>query len=117
MTTPTTPTDDERFKTAHPDIPPDIKRFTYCTPGGHILESWERDPVTHLWTDTTLRDQMRERLADAQEGNTPHTTIDKEDTTLAHLLQGDTTLNTTLAHLLQLDTTLNTTIDKEDTTP
>ncbi len=100
MTTPTTPTDDERFRTAHPDIPPDIKRFTYCTPGGHILESWERDPVTHLWTDTTLRDQMRERLADSQEDNTPHTV-------LAHLLQNDT--NTSL------DTTLNTTIDKKET--
>lgn len=82
MTTPTTPTDDERFRALHPDIAPDIKRFTYCTPGGHILESWERDPQTHLWTDTTLRDQMRERLADAQEDTTPHT--------LAHLLQDDT---------------------------
>lgn len=90
-------TDDERFKALHPDIPPDIKRFTYCTPGGHILESWERDPQTHLWTDTTLRDQMRERLADAQEDNTPHTT-------LAHLLQRD------------MSTSLDTVTDKEDTT-
>lgn len=88
MTAPlTAPTDDERFRALHPDIPPGIKRFTYCTPGGHILESWERDLVTHLWTDTTLRDQMRERLADAQEDNTPHTA-------LAHLLQSETTTNT-----------------------
>lgn len=79
----TTLTDDERFRSLHPDIPPDIKRFTHSTPGGHILESWERDPVTHLWTDITLRDQMRERLADAQEDDTPHIC-------LAHLLQGDT---------------------------
>ena len=104
MTTPTTSTDDERFRALHPDIPPDIKRFTYCTPGGHILESWERDPVTHHWTDTTLRDQMRERLADAQEDNTPHTFI-------AHLLQSDTSTSLDT----QLDTTLNTTIDEEDT--
>lgn len=83
----TTLTDDERFRSLHPDIPSSIKRFTYSTPSGHILESWERDPVTHLWIDTTLRDQMRERLADAQEDNTPHTA-------LAHLLQGDIATDT-----------------------
>ena len=83
----TTLTDDERFRALHPDIPSSIKRFTYSTPCEHILESWERDPVTHLWTDTTLRDQMRERLADAQEDDTPHTC-------LAHLLQGDTDTDT-----------------------
>lgn len=83
----TTLTDDERFRSLHPDIPSNIKRFIYSTPGGHILESWERDPVTHLWADTTLRDQMRERLADAQEDNTPHTA-------LARLLQGDTITET-----------------------
>lgn len=94
------PTDDERFRALHPDIPPDIKRFTYCTPGGHVLESWERDPVTHLWTDTTLRDQMRERLADAQEDSTPHTA-------LAHLLQSDTVTSTS---------TNTTSYNKEGTT-